>query len=274
MEQRNKDSITNFNNDLMKNLTAVFLMFLSFPVFSQKKNDLREFYEFRIYHFVSQGQGLEINTYLEKALLPALHRSGLKNIGVFTALTNDTATTKDIYVLIPYKNLSEKLKADDQLLSDKDFLSSGTGYIDATFDKAPYTRFETILMQAFRLAPVMQKPVLNGPRENRIYELRSYESATEKIYRNKVEMFNEGGEVALFKRLGFNAIFYADVISGSRMPNLMYMTSFEDKASRDAHWKTFVDDPEWKRLSALPQYQKNVSKADIIFLRPTNYSDY
>jgi hypothetical protein len=87
-------------------------------------------------------------------------------------------------------------------------------------------------------------------------------------------MFNEGGEVVLFKRLGFNAIFYADVISGSRMPNLMYMTSFEDKASRDAHWKTFVDDPEWKKLSSMPQYQKNVSKADIIFLRPTAYSDY
>jgi hypothetical protein len=129
-------------------------------------------------------------------------------------------------------------------------------------------------MQAFRLAPVMQLPALSGPREKRIYELRSYESATEKIYRNKVEMFNEGGEITLFKRLGFNAVFYADVISGPKMPNLMYMTSFEDKASRDAHWKTFVDDPEWKRLSGLPQYQKNVSHADIIFLRPTVYSDY
>ena len=258
----------------MKNLTVIFLMFLSFNVFSQKKNDTREFYEFRLYHYASQEQGAEINAYLEKALLPALHRYGVQNIGVFAALSNDTASIKDLYVLIPYATLAVKEKADNQLLSDKDFLSSGKGYVDAAYDKAPYARFETILMRAFRLAPVMQKPALNGPRENRIYELRSYESATEKIHRNKVEMFNEGGEVALFKRLGFNAIFYADVISGSRMPNLMYMTSFEDKASRDAHWKTFVDDPEWKRLSGLPQYQKNVSKADIIFLRPTNYSDY
>ena len=258
----------------MKNLIITLLTILSLPVFSQKKSDAREFYEFRIYHYTSQDQGMQINTYLEKALLPALHRQGVKNIGVFTALANDTAAIKDIYVLTPYPSLEAKLKTDNQLLSDKDYLAAGKDYADASYDKAPYTRFETILMQAFRLAPVMQKPALSGDRNKRVYELRSYESSTEKIYRNKVEMFNEGGEITLFKRLGFNAVFYADVISGSRMPNLMYMTSFEDKASRDAHWKTFVDDPEWKRLSGLPQYQKNVSKADIIFLRPTNYSDY
>jgi hypothetical protein len=48
-------------------------------------------------------------------------------------------------------------------------------------------------------------------------------------------MFNEGGEIELFKRLNFNAVFYASVISGSRMPNLMYMTSYESKADRLAY---------------------------------------
>jgi hypothetical protein len=36
-----------------------------------------------------------------------------------------------------------------------------------------------------------------------------------------------GGEVPLFVRLGFNAVFYGEVIVGSHMPNLMYMTTFE-----------------------------------------------
>ena len=87
-------------------------------------------------------------------------------------------------------------------------------------------------------------------------------------------MFNEGGEVDLFKRLNFNAVFYAEVIAGSSMPNLMYMTSFENKADRDAHWKTFVDDAEWKKLSGDPMYQHNVSKADIVLMRAAEYSDY
>jgi NIPSNAP len=103
--------------------------------------------------------------------------------------------------------------------------------------------------------------------------LRSYESPSEKLYLNKVQMFNEGGEIPLFDRLGFNAVFYADVINGSHMPNLMYMTSFENKSIHDDKWKAFGSDPEWKKLSALPEYQHNVSKADIILMRAADYSD-
>jgi hypothetical protein len=78
-------------------------------------------------------------------------------------------------------------------------------------------------------------------------------------------MFNAGDEIGLFNRLGFNAVFYGEVLSGARMPNLMYMTTFENQASRDAHWKAFVDDPQWKKLSTMPEYQKNVSRIEIFF---------
>ena len=128
--------------------------------------------------------------------------------------------------------------------------------------------------QAEKPAPFLILPKLTGPKSERVYELRSYESPTEKIFINKVHMFNEGGEIALFKQLNFNAIFYSSVIAGSRMPNLMYMTSFENMADRDAHWKSFSAAPEWKKLSSMPEYQNNVSKNTIVFLRPTAYSDY
>ena len=86
-------------------------------------------------------------------------------------------------------------------------------------------------------------------------------------------MFNEGGEIALFRRLGFNAVFYGEVIAGSSMPNLMYMTTFKDRADRDAHWKAFSADPEWKKLSAMQEYKNNVSRNTQYFLRPVEYSD-
>jgi hypothetical protein len=54
----------------------------------------------------------------------------------------------------------------------------------------------------------------------------------------------------------------------------MYMTTFENMADRDAHWKSFSDDAFWKKLSAMPEYKNTVSKSDIIFLHPTDYSDY
>jgi hypothetical protein len=89
-----------------------------------------------------------------------------------------------------------------------------------------------------------------------------------------VHMFNEGGEVDLFKRLNFNAVFYAEVIAGPNMPNLIYMTSFENMADRDAHWKSFGADPEWKKLSTDSFYQHNVSRVDITLMKAMGYSDY
>jgi hypothetical protein len=121
--------------------------------------------------------------------------------------------------------------------------------------------------------PHLEVPKHSTPVGERIYELRSYEGHTEKIFKNKVRMFNEGGEVGIFKRLGFNAVFYGEVIAGSRMPNLMYMTTFPNKASRDEHWKAFSADPQWGELKGMDEYKDNVSKIDIYFLHPTDDSD-
>ena len=78
----------------------------------------------------------------------------------------------------------------------------------------------------------------------------------------------------IFKRLNFNAVFYSEVIAGTKMPNLMYMTTFENMQDREEHWKTFVAHDEWKKLSAMPEYQNNVQHIDITFLRPASYSDF
>ncbi|MEO6149961.1 MAG: NIPSNAP family protein, partial [Mucilaginibacter sp.] len=87
-------------------------------------------------------------------------------------------------------------------------------------------------------------------------------------------MFNEGNEIGIFNRLGFNAVFYGSVIAGSHMPNLMYMTVFANKQEREKHWNTFIGDAEWKLLSPQPQHKNNVSKIDITFLQAAEYSDF
>ena len=234
----------------------------------------KEMYQLTVYHYTSTAQETDLNNYLKNALLPALHRYGYKNIGVFRLIANDTAVVKTMYVYIPLKNLKDPLTIADKLAKDNNYQKAGAAYIDAVYTNAAYTRMEVILLKAFSLAPQMKLPKLTAAKNERVYELRSYESASEKIFANKVHMFNEGGEIDLFKRLNFNAVFYAEVIAGSLMPNLMYMTSFENKTDRDAHWKNFVDSPEWKKLSTLPEYQNNVSHIDIMLLQPMEYSDF
>lgn len=233
----------------------------------------RQYYEIRVYNMASADQVSLVEQYVQGALLPALHKADVKTVGVFRWQGNDTAAIKKLFVLIPYKSAEQREKIRVKLRQDPSLQSAVAAYSNVAYNQPAYLRFETILLQAFEYQPQLSVPQLSSARAERVYELRSYEGPSEKIFQTKVEMFNEGGEVTLFKRLGFNAVFYAEVVAGSRMPNLMYMTTFANRASRDEHWKTFGSDPEWKKLSALPKYQHNVSKMDIYFLTPTEYSD-
>ena len=251
---------------------VVMLLVLVPGVLSAQK--ARETYQLTVYHFGTVEQEKAIDNYLKSAYIPAAHQKGIKNVGVFKLMANDTATDKRIYVLVPLKKIEDISSLSPGQLEGQQYLQNGKEYLDAPHNNTPYLRIENIVLKAFEFAPKMSLPKLSAAKTDRIYELRSYEGGTEKLFRNKVEMFNQGGEIKLFERLNFNAVFYAEVLSGSRMPNLMYMTSFESKSDRDAHWKTFGDDPEWKKLSSMPQYQKNVSKIDVMLLKPAEYSDY
>lgn len=232
-----------------------------------------EFYEITVYRYNSSSQEKMIEQYLEKAYLPALHRAGIEHVGVFKSVANDTAQQKLLFVLLPLRTAVAGTELQSVLDKDAEYKKQGSEYLRAVHTQPPYQRMEKILLQAFKNMPLHRLSKAGENNQNRIYELRSYEGHTEMINRNKIEMFNDGGEIALFERLGFNAIFYGEVLYGARMPNLMYMTSFEDMQQRDAHWKKFSDDPEWKILASDKRYQNNVSKIDIYLLKAAAYSD-
>lgn len=233
----------------------------------------RQFYEIKVYTISSSQQEQKLDKYLRDAYLPALHRMGINTIGVFKPRNDTEDAGKKIYVLTPLKNIGHSIKIEKKLMADNTFQEAGSAYINAMYDKKPYDRYESIILKAFEDAPQIILPSLQGEKSERFYELRSYEGPTEKYYRKKVEMFNKGGEVELFKKLNFNAVFYGEVVVGSHMPNLMYMTTFENKEDRDEHWQAFVDSPEWKSLKADAQYAHTVSKNNQYYLYPTEYSD-
>jgi NIPSNAP len=247
------------------------LLFLSSASFAATSPG--DYYQIKIYQLKSADQEAKVDHYLQSAFIPAMHRAGIAKVGVFKPIANDTAFIRRIVVFIPFKSLEQWVGIQDKLNADAQFAADGKDYLDAPHTDPPYLRIESILLQAFPGMQHFAVPELTGPKQDRIYELRSYEGATEKKYANKVVMFNKGDEVGLFKRLGFNAIFYAEVLSGSHMPNLMYMTSFDNMATHDQHWKSFGDDAYWKKLSAMPEYQNNVSHADIYLMHPAEYSE-
>lgn len=260
------------NNNIYRTLLILTIILFPFLSSAAAKPD---FYQIKIYHFKTNEQEKQLDTYLKNAYLPALHRAGINQIGVFKPIPEPGKTAEDqlIYVLIPYSSREGFFKLDAKLKKDIKFQQDGRAYHDAAYNEPPYSRMETILLNPFADSPNLILPKLSSPNSERVYELRSYEGHTEKISANKIQMFNAGDEIGLFKRLDFNAVFYGEVIAGSAMPNLMYMTTFENRADRDKHWETFRNDPEWKKLSADPNYQNNVSKNNTWLLKPTDYSD-
>ena len=252
-------------------LTLIALIAVFFATANPPK---QEYYEIRIYQLTNAEQEKRLDAYLKDALLPALHRAGNGKIGVFKPVGNDTASVKKVYLLIPYKSLADLDALDNKLNNDKSYNTAGADYINSSHDNPAYTRFSKIILKAFSGHPALTEPKLTGARNERVYELRSYEGATEKLYRKKVDMFVKGNEIAIFDKLKFNHIFYAEVLAGTTMPNLMYMTSFDNKQSRDEHWKAFGEHPDWKKLSSDKQYDNTVSHIDMTFLYPTEYSDY
>jgi hypothetical protein len=269
-----KKSIIYPNSDIMYKALYLPILFLLFTLSTWGQAHQREYYQLKTYLLDTEEQEKSTDKYLSESLLPALKKLNIKHVGVLKPRTIDSLNPRSIKVLIPMKGIADLETLDAKLQKDKVYMTSAKDFLDAPYKNPPFSRVESVLLKAFVDMPRMKPSPLTGPRKDRVYELRSYESATPAKYINKVDMFNKGGEVSLFDALGFNAVFYGEVLSGATMPNLMYMTTFENQASRDAHWKSFSDSPVWNKIKTEPNYQNNVSKNVTRFFYPTEYSDY
>jgi hypothetical protein len=232
------------------------------------------YYEVKIFRISGPAQESIIDAYLKDAFLPALHRAGIPTVGVFKPIEADTAFGKLIYVFIPFNTIDQYSQLPDKLDKDKVYAQAGKDFLDAPYNNPPFIRYESILAKAFTHMPQFVKPTFTTPNSERIYEYRSYESATEAKAAKKIEMFNEGGEIGIFQSIGAKPVFYAKVLSGSQMPRLIYMTTYADMKSHDDHWVAFRNHADWKRISGMDEYKNSTSKTNAFLLHPTNYSDF
>lgn len=235
---------------------------------SAKEKAGTEFYELRVYTLKNETQQKLVEDYFQNAAIPALNRLGSKNIGVFTELKPDGQTK--IYALIPFNSLADFLNVQEKLDKDIDYKEKGAPYLTAPATEPAYERIESSFLKAFAHMPKMQVP----KHDPRIFELRRYEHASESAGKKKLEMFNDAGEIDIFKRLGFNPVFFGETLIGDHRPNLIYMITFDDLDAKAAHWKAFGSDPEWKKTSSIPDYAdaKLVSHITSTLLQPIGAS--
>ena len=230
----------------------------------------REFYELRVYEMPTGNRKGVLNNYLSDAALPAWNRLGIKPVGVFNVVSGSNALM--LYVLIPYPDLEAFLTAPAKLAADAQNQKAAADYLGASIDNPAYIRYESTLLWAFKNVPRVRVPAETAGNKPRIFELRVYESHSEAAALKKIEMFNEGGEIALFDRVGIRPVFFGQTLAGRRQLNLVYMIVHQDMAARDKAWDIFRNDPGWKKLSTDPAFLNTVSATMVIFLRPATFS--
>ncbi len=232
---------------------------------AQKPTAQKAVYEWRTYEPRYGSPQSSIENYLKDALMPALNRLGVKSVGAFREMGKSDPAK--LHVLIPHPSWDSYTTAYSRLAGDQAFGQASQAYTSLTPDKASYSRYSTTLMSAFEGLPQLVVPA----RESRILELRTYEGYSEDAVRRKIKMFNVD-EIPIFNKTKLNAVFFGEVIAGEHMPCLTYMLTFKNMEERDANWKQFSADADWKRVSQLPEYANTVSNIIRIFLEPTAYS--
>jgi len=233
---------------------------------AEGEDDKREYFEWRKYRLHVGTKKNLLGDFLRKVGIPAMNRIGIEPVGVFNAMYGPNSPT--LYVLLVHKSLDSVVNSASLLMADKEYLKAGADFINAPLFEPAYVRMESSLMVAFKDMPKLEVP----EKTRRILELRTYESHSIKAAKKKIEMFNEGGEIAIFKKTGLQPVFFGETIIGPQMPNLTYMLAFENMADRDEKWGIFSGDPDWKKLRADTAYKDTVSNITDIILRPAPYS--
>jgi hypothetical protein len=233
-----------------------------------RKGSDPEFYELRVYTLKNAAQQKLVEEFFKNVAIPALNRYGSKNIGVFTEQKPEGQTK--LYVLIPFNSIKDFMSVNDKLAADQTYQQQGAAYLNAPSNEPAYDRIQSSLLKAFAGMPKMEVPE-NKPR---MFELRRYESATETAGKKKIYMFENIGEISVFKRVGLTPVFFGETVIGEMRPNLTYMLTFDDMAEHDKNWKVFGADPDWVRIRSTPGYEdsKIVSRITRTFLVPTSFS--
>lgn len=106
--------------------------------------------------------------------------------------------------------------------------------------------------------------------DNRFFELRVYYCNPGKLDA-LVDRFRDHA-VPLFKKHGINGLGYW-VPTNNPENRFYYLTAYPNKEARDAAWKGFGEDPQWKEAAKKSEENgKLIAKANIYFLKGTDFS--
>ena len=232
----------------------------------------QQYFEWITYQLPLGNRQRLLSQYYRDVAIPALNRAGINNIGVFNIRHGHGVNNTALHVIIPHPTLESIETVNDKLLDDRSFVQAGANVLNSGLSEMAFVSMEKTIMKAFTHLPEMQIPTQKRENRARIFQVRVYEAPSLTASKRKVEMFNEGGEIAIFKKTGLQPIFFGETIAGSMMPNLVYMLAFDDFEEMGKAWDTFRVDPDWVKLRDDPYYAETVSRIHDWIWTPAAFS--
>jgi hypothetical protein len=230
-----------------------------------------QYYELRFVQLRNSkaNQQRRLSEFLEKHHLPMTRRLGIGPVGYFQVYLGPDSPK--LVLLTTYNSLAEVESKRAAMRADAAWMKAFEEFGAA--DEAPYDRQEAWLLRAFDGMPRLEAPPSGENQPAHLFDLRIYESESERDSYEKVRMF-DSEEIKIFRRSGIHPVFFGKTLFGSKMPNLAYMVWYNDLEARSAAWTNFANDEDWKRIRVQPGWTdaEIVSNVSNTFLRALPFS--
>jgi hypothetical protein len=199
------------------------------------------YYEFLFLRLQVGTQVARLLAWLEKRALPLFQKHHFGPTGFFTIEVGPYIPA--VFGILAYPTLAEMEAAWGRMDADPEYAAA---LAELEKDQPAFYREDTVLLRATPFSPAL-RPAAPGDPRHKVFELRIYESPTQRQLGYLHERF-AGGEVEIFHKSGIYPVLYADTIIGPNKPNMAYLIPFESEAHRETAWATFRENPEWQKL--------------------------
>jgi NIPSNAP len=221
------------------------------------------FYELRIYT-AEKGKLNDLHKRFRNHTTGLFEKHGMTNVGYWTLVDNPD---EKLYYVLSYPSRAARDKAWEAFRADTTWIRVKNA---SEVNGKLVAKVESIFLKTTDFSPLDLKNDCQ-----RVWEMRIYTSPAgrlpilEKRFRNHT--------MNLFAKHGMkNIVYWKPTQADQGADNTLYyfLTHRSEKAAQ-ASFGTFINDPEWQRVSKASEVEAGgpiISKIESLFLYPTDYS--
>jgi hypothetical protein len=252
----------------MKNLALLILTALPLAAAFGAEQDTRCF-ELRTY-YAAPGKLDALHARFRDHTMNIFEKHGMSNIGYWVPGEN---TENKLIYLLAFPSRDAQRKSWKEFGGDPDWKAAQKA---SEVNGPLVTKVESRLLSATDYSPKTAASA-GSSAEPRLFELREYTAAPERLDALNAR-FREH-TVALFQKAGMSNFGYWVPMKGQKgeTNTLIYILAHKDRASADASWRKFHDDPDWNAAKKASEEKAGgpltVDKGvKSTFMKPTDYS--